>query len=127
MPRSAETPPAATSTASAWWVVCLCAGWCGTCREYRALFDALAAAHPETRFEWVDIEDESELVADLEVETFPTLLIGQGGQARFLGALLPQAAVLGRLLASLQANSSSATTDPQAQEVLMRVQASRAG
>ena len=27
-----------------WWVVCLCAGWCGVCREYRSGFEALAQA-----------------------------------------------------------------------------------
>ena len=77
--------------------MCLCAGWCGTCCDYRALFDALAQAHPEVRFEWVDIEDESELAGDLDVETFPTLLIADGRKAHFLGPLLPQAAVLERL------------------------------
>ena len=37
--------PACPPAASGWWVVCLCADWCGTCRDYRALFDALAPAY----------------------------------------------------------------------------------
>ena len=85
-----------------WWVICLCAAWCGVCREYRALFDALAARHPEVMFRWVDVEDQEDLVGDLEVETFPTLLVGEGAEPRFLGPLAPHAAVLERLLASLQ-------------------------
>ena len=85
--------------------MCLCAGWCGTCRDYRALFDALAQAHPEVRFEWVDIEDESELAGDLDVETFPTLLIADGRKAHFLGPLPPQAAVLERLLTTLRSGA----------------------
>ena len=28
-------------------VACLCAQWCGTCREYRSAFDRLAETHPE--------------------------------------------------------------------------------
>ena len=28
-------------------VACLCAAWCGTCRDYRAGFEALAARFPE--------------------------------------------------------------------------------
>jgi hypothetical protein len=34
------------------------------------------------RWEWLDVEDREDLVDDVDVETFPTLLIGQG--ARFL-------------------------------------------
>jgi thioredoxin 1 len=67
--------------------VCLCANWCGTCRDYRPLFDDLARAHPQVRFVWVDIEDDADLAGDLDVETFPTLLIADGTTARFLGPL----------------------------------------
>ncbi|HCE29055.1 MAG TPA: thiol reductase thioredoxin [Comamonadaceae bacterium] len=113
--------PACPPAASGWWVVCLCADWCGTCRDYRALFDALAPAYPGVRFVWVDIEDEADVAGDLDVETFPTLLIADGQTARFLGPLLPQAGVLSRLIESLQADQSSARADPQAQAVFERV------
>lgn len=115
-----------------WWAVCLCAAWCGTCGVYRPLFDELARAHPDVRFEWVDIEDDAEIAGDLDVETFPTLLIADGERALFLGPLLPQAPVLGRLLASLQAASpqaggagSTGGTGGEAQEVFERVRAAR--
>ena len=111
---------------SGWWVVCLCAGWCGVCRDYRALFDGLAAAHPRARFEWVDVEDEEVLAGDLDVETFPTLLIADGRRARFLGPLLPQAPVLERLLASLQDGEGVPGALPgEAQGVFERVRAAR--
>jgi len=113
--------PACPPAASGWWVVCLCADWCGTCRDYRALFDALAPAYPGLRFVWVDIEDEADVAGDLDVETFPTLLIADGQTARFLGPLLPQAGVLSRLIESLQADQGSARADPQAQAVFERV------
>ena len=119
-----ESPSVAPG--SGWWAVCLCANWCGTCREYRPIFDDLAVAHPQMRFVWVDIEDESELAGDLDVETFPTLLIADGARARFLGPLLPQAAVLTRLLASLQAAPGSGAGQ-EAQEVFERVRAAQAG
>ena len=32
------------------FVACLCAEWCGTCREYREGFNRLTAAHPEIYF-----------------------------------------------------------------------------
>jgi thioredoxin-like negative regulator of GroEL len=106
-------------------VVCLCAQWCGTCRDYRAVFEQLAGAHPAVRFVWIDIEDEAEVAGDLDVETFPTLLIADGQAARFLGPLLPQAPVLSRLIESLQAGSGAPQADVLAQAVFDRVRASR--
>ena len=120
------TAPAVRS-ATGWWAVCLCANWCGTCRDYRSIFDALAQAHPGVRFEWVDIEDESDLAGDLDVETFPTLLIADGANARFLGPLPPQAPVLARLLSSLQAGQGDRSAGGEAQEVFERVRMARGG
>lgn len=75
-------------------VACLCAEWCGTCRDYRALFDNLLRDEPtlagRVRLAWVDIEDEADEIGTLDVEDFPTLLIAQGSQLRFFGPLLPQ-------------------------------------
>ncbi len=84
-----------------WWVVCLCAEWCGVCREYRTAWQALAARRPDAAWRWIDVEDDADLVGDLEVETFPTLLIGEGATVRFLGPLAPHIGVLERLLDSL--------------------------
>jgi thioredoxin 1 len=83
-------------------VVCLCAEWCGACREYRPLFEQVARAHPALRFAWVDIEDHADIADDFDVETFPTLLIAGEPGTRFLGPLLPHAETLTRLLGSLQ-------------------------
>lgn len=126
LPPSTPSSPTA-ATPGGWWAVCLCAAWCGTCGIYRPLFDELARAHPDVRFEWVDIEDESDLAGDLDVETFPTLLIADGERALFLGPLLPQAPVLARLLASLQAATpgSGAGAGQEAQGVFERVRAAR--
>ena len=84
------------------WVVCLCAEWCGACREYRPLFEQVARAHPRLRFAWVDIEDHADLADAFDVETFPTLLVAGAGGTHFLGPLLPHAATLSRLLGALQ-------------------------
>jgi hypothetical protein len=86
--------------ASRWLVACLCAAWCRTCDEYRPLFAAVAREHPEMRFAWIDIEDESDALGALamEVEDFPTLLIAEGASLRFYGPLLPHAATLARTL-----------------------------
>ncbi|WP_237288532.1 thioredoxin family protein [Variovorax sp. PAMC 28711] len=84
------------------WVVCLCAEWCGACREYRPLFEQVARANPDFRFAWVDIEDHADIADDFEVETFPTLLVAGADGTRFVGPLLPHAETLSRLLSALQ-------------------------
>lgn len=122
---AATAPSTPASAVGPWWVVCLCAQWCGTCRDYRAVFEQLAGVHPAVRFVWIDIEDEAEVAGDLDVETFPTLLIADGQAARFLGPLLPQAPVLSRLIESLQAGSGAPQADVLAQAVFHRVRASR--
>ena len=115
-------PPEPAPLPGPWWVVCLCAAWCIACRDYRAVFDALALQHPQARFVWVDIEDEEAIAGDLDVETFPTLLLADGRHARFLGPLLPQAGVLGRLLSSLQTSApATAPVSLEAQGVFERV------
>lgn len=122
---AAMPDPAPAAADSAWWVVCLCAEWCGTCRDYRTVFEAMAREHAGVRFVWVDIEDEADVAGDLDVETFPTLLIADGQHARFLGPLLPQAPVLARLLASLRGGPGSTHAGPQAQAVFERVRAAQ--
>lgn len=79
-------------------VACLCAAWCGSCRDYRALFDGVAAGFPGATFRWVDIEDEADRVDPVEVENFPTLLIATDGVARFFGPLTPHRETLVRLV-----------------------------
>jgi thiol-disulfide isomerase/thioredoxin len=81
-------------------VACLCADWCGACREYRPTFDALAAQFASrAEFAWIDIEDESDALGDPDIENFPTLLVADAATLRFLGAVTPHAATLERLVA----------------------------
>jgi len=108
-----------------WWVICLCAQWCGTCREYRAVFDALAGDWPQVRFVWLDVEDEEDVVGDVDVETFPTILVADGRMARFLGPVLPQAPVLARMLQALQSDSGALVGGGEAQALFERIAASR--
>ncbi|CAM2139417.1 Thioredoxin [Pararobbsia alpina] len=79
-------------------VACLCAEWCGTCREYRVMFETLAQAHPEACFVWIDVETHAEIVDDFDVENFPTILIEDGASTRFFGTVLPQPRIVERML-----------------------------
>ena len=97
-----------------WIVACLCAAWCGTCGSYRAVFEAMAARHPDKQFIWIDIEDQAAVVGDLDVDNFPTLLMQKRDVVAFFGTLLPEAAVAERLLQA-QVDLPQAELDRQAQ------------
>jgi thiol-disulfide isomerase/thioredoxin len=72
------------------FVACLCAAWCRTCDDYRGTFDALAREFAaQTRFVWVDIEDDEEALGTVDVADFPTLLIARGEEIRFFGPVTP--------------------------------------
>jgi thiol-disulfide isomerase/thioredoxin len=107
-----------------WWVLCLCAGWCGVCRDWQPAFDEAARSLPQARFAWVDVEDQSDAMGEVEIETFPTLLIAQGDQARFLGPVPPSAAGVTRLVAALQSQADvSPMLAPSAQGLWRRLAA----
>ena len=103
-------------------LACLCAAWCRLCDDYAAVFEQvageLAAAGVPLRCHWIDIEDESELVGDFDVETFPTIVIVDPQAVRFAGPLTPQADTLRRLLrATLQEAAPDAHWPPMAPEI----------
>jgi len=98
-----------------WSVVCLCAGWCGVCKGYEADFKNLAKRFPELDFYWVDIEDQAEAMGDVDVETFPTLLLAQGHLVHHFGAMLPQTEVLARHIQSLLDSSPAKQAVPTTQ------------
>lgn len=103
-------------------MVCLCAAWCGTCKQYEQTFTEMATQFPEMRFVWLDVEDREDLVGDLDIETFPSILVAQGDQARFLGPILPQPPVLARMLQSLPQDAGAKPVDmQQAQDLLQRL------
>lgn len=119
------TAPAADTP---WLVACLCAAWCRTCDDYRAVMAEAARAHPGWRFAWVDIEDHADALDDPDgaaedIENFPTLLLARGGVPFFFGTLLPQPGVLTRLLAQAAAGELPALQAPAARHMAGAVQA----
>ena len=106
---SASTP-SEPSLPARWRVHVLCAQWCGTCRDYRAFADAQALQGAQDWI-WVDVETHADLLGDLDVENFPTLLVTEGHEPRFLGTVTPQPEVALRLIQSLQAGNRYAVPD----------------
>ena len=94
-------------------VACLCATWCKTCTEFRVTFDKLAAASRDAKFVWLDVEDDSALVGDIEIENFPTLAVFRGGKPLFYGVTMPQEGVVARTLASLARPDRDAVAVPE--------------
>ena len=101
---------AAALAGDRWIVACLCAAWCGTCESYRATFDELAARHPDKLFIWIDIEDHADVVGDLDVENFPTLLIQHHELVTFFGTMLPDGGLAHRLVQSQTQQSDAELT-----------------
>lgn len=118
-----ERAPAASGIAPR-WVFGLCAQWCGVCREWRMSFDAVAARRPQERFAWIDIEDEEAAIGDLDIETFPSLLVGTAERVLFFGTVLPSPQLLERLLASLEAASPMEPQPADAAALLQRLASS---
>lgn len=83
-----------------WIVACLCAAWCDVCKSYRAGFDDFANQHTDKRFLWIDIEDQADIVGDLDIENFPTLLLQRGDKVAFFGVVQPDIGVARRLLSA---------------------------
>ena len=116
--------PSQPGAADAWRVICLCAAWCGVCRDWTPVFEQLAATHPQVRFAWVDVEDEADAMGDVDIETFPTLLVAQGARARFFGPVQPSPMQVSRLLEGLISGpATERAAGPEAGPLLARLDA----
>jgi len=104
-------------------VACLCAAWCRTCESYQQVFEAACAElqRDDLQVRWIDIEDEAELIGDLDIETFPTLLIADGEQVRFAGPLTPQPETLKRVLRAHLADATPARVAPEYVQLAARL------
>lgn len=112
MPPS-ESKPAESAAADALFVVGLCAAWCGTCREFEEAFATLRAERPDRRFIWIDIEDDSALADDLDIENFPSLAVFKRDVPLFYGVTEPHLRMVARLLDALEQEAEPATVPPE--------------
>jgi thioredoxin-like negative regulator of GroEL len=95
-----------------WTVICLCAEWCGTCRDYRRALQQRAHTRDDAVHVWIDIEDESDWLGDLDLETLPTLLVLNERRPMFFGTVLPHVEIIDRTLRALRENGPSGDPVP---------------
>lgn len=62
------------------------AAWCGPCRRFAPVFEAISNKHPSVVFAKVDTEAEPELAASFEVMSIPTLAVIKEGEIIFVQA-----------------------------------------
>ena len=116
-------PTQSSSVPAPLLVACLCAQWCGTCRDYEPIFAALQAEFTQVRFKWIDVEDRADLVDPVEVDNFPTLLIALNGQPLFYGTITPHPETLRRLIQNHEEGASQATAQgPDVVQLAQRLQ-----
>jgi thioredoxin len=95
-------------------VVALCAAWCDTCGEFRLTFERIARSRPHMLFLWLDIEDDSDVCGDIDIENFPTLAIYRGTQLLHYGVSLPQEGTVARLIDEIAERVELDSAAPQA-------------
>jgi thioredoxin 1 len=71
------------------------APWCGPCRQFAPVFEALSEAHPDIIFAKVNTEDEQEIAGHFQIRSIPTLMVFRQQVVVFSqpGALSPAALV----------------------------------
>ncbi len=100
-------------------VVVLCAAWCRTCEAYGPVFERLRETYPALQWHWVDVEDEAEIVGEIDVQTFPTLVIADDGRPWFAGPVLPRAEAARQLLAQPLGGPRTVLDDSELYEALL--------
>lgn len=105
-------------------ILCLCAEWCGTCRDFRATWDGLSGPATGDRLFWIDIETHASLLdeLDIEIENFPTLVIARrGGPVSFAGPVTPFAETLERLARTARAGDLAASDTERWNALMQRI------
>ncbi len=70
------------------------APWCGPCKSFAPIYDAVSEKHDDVVFAKVNTEDEQELAASFQIRSIPTLMIFRDQIAMFSQAgMLPESAL----------------------------------
>ena len=107
-------------------VYCFCAAWCGICREIQPAMEAFDLAG--FQLHWVDIEDHSDAMEEIEIQTFPTIVVtGRDTRILFAGPIEPRMGNLTRLLEALSPAGPTAPDHECWTAVITNLQAAGVG
>jgi thioredoxin 1 len=74
------------------------ASWCGPCRAFAPIFEAVAEDFPEHVFAKLDTQAEADVRKELGIQHIPTLLIYRDGIPLYMEAASPPRAALEELI-----------------------------
>lgn len=70
------------------------APWCGPCKSFAPIYDAVSEKHEDVVFAKINTEEEQELAASFQIRSIPTLMIFRDQIAIFSQAgMLPESAL----------------------------------
>ena len=70
------------------------APWCGPCKSFAPIYDAVSEKHDDVLFAKVNTEDQQELAASFQIRSIPTLMIFRDQISIFSQAgMLPESAL----------------------------------
>ncbi|MFV0548393.1 MAG: thioredoxin domain-containing protein [Limnobaculum xujianqingii] len=78
----------------------LCASWCENCESWQIVFSSLSDKYPDYCFVWLDIEDHPDMVAEVDLDILPVLLVQDRDNILFLGPVRPDREVAERIIQS---------------------------
>ena len=79
------------------------APWCGPCRAFAPVFERAAAKNPDVTFAKVNTEEQSELAAEFDIQSIPTLMVIREGVVLYNRAGMLPPAALDKLIESARA------------------------
>ncbi|AGF47083.1 Thiol-disulfide isomerase [Candidatus Kinetoplastibacterium desouzaii TCC079E] len=92
-------------------IACLCAEWCGICREYKSKFHELSEKMTEHYFYWIDVEENIDLINDEDITDFPTILIQNRRKIFFLGPVNTNINRLIKIIGNINLNDQNISTN----------------
>ncbi|AGF49961.1 thioredoxin-like protein [Candidatus Kinetoplastibacterium blastocrithidii TCC012E] len=91
-------------------ILCFCAEWCATCRQYKQKLSILSEQLKKHTFYWIDIEDNYELVGDEDITNFPTLLVQIDEKTVFYGSIDSNIDYLNMIIRTVTNNNKNIAT-----------------
>ncbi|EBH9038133.1 TPA: thioredoxin family protein [Salmonella enterica] len=79
-------------------IVCLCADWCSSCQAWQDDFSQMSLEYTADCFVWLDIDKHPDMVADIDLDVLPVLLIQDEKNIYFLGTIKPEIEIFKKLL-----------------------------